>query len=168
MNKWLREGTRWQGRGYSMIREFRRLQKRKKTIKKTNPLQMNSEEITTALRTLKGYRTGSWQRINLDNKYWVCDKAEFQKVVDTNTINEKKYIIDQFDCDNFAFNFKAQVALQFNLNNVGMVIDHSGGHAYCVVIFSNGEAELFEPQNDRWVSPGESKSYSFKKGIIII
>ena len=67
MNKWIREGTRWQGRGYSLIREFRRLQKRKKTIKKTNPLQMNSEEITTALRTLKGYRTGSWQRINLDN-----------------------------------------------------------------------------------------------------
>jgi len=164
MNRWRRRGSR----SLSILNEFRRLRRRRNTIKKTHPRQMNSEEITTALRTLRGYREGKWQRINLDNKYWTCTKSEFQKVVDTNTIDEKKYIVDQFDCDNFAFNFKAQVALQFNLNNVGMVIDHSGGHAYSVVIFSDGTAELFEPQNDRWVSPGESKSYSFKRGIVII
>lgn len=164
MNRWRRRGNR----SLSMFNEFRRMRRRRKTVKKTNPRQMTSEEITTALRTLSGYREGKWQRINLDNKYWTCTKTEFQRVVDANTIDEKKYVVDQFDCDNFAFNFKAQVALQFNLNNVGMVIDHSGRHAYSVVIFSNGTAELFEPQNDKWVTPGESKAYTFKEGIVII
>ena len=164
MNRWRHRGRR----SLSMLNEFRRIRRRRKAVEKSNPRHMNSEQITTALRSLRGYREGKWQRINLDNKYWVCDKIEFQKVVDANTIDEKKYIVDKFDCDNFAFAFKAQVAMQYNLNNVGLVIDHSGGHAYCVVVFSNSSAQLFEPQNDRWITPGESKSYTFKEGIVII
>ena len=167
MTNWVSRGRRWQGRGYSLIREFRQLQKRKKVIRRSNPTQLTSEDITTALRTLKGYRSGTWQRINLDNKYWSCTKNRFQDVVDENKINERTYVVDKFDCDNFAFAFKAQVAMNYNLNNVGLVIDHSGGHAYNVVVFQDGSAELFEPQNDRWISPGESKQYSFKRGIVI-
>ena len=154
MNRWRRRGTRSLG----VFNELRRIRKRRKALKRANPRHMSSEQITT----------GSWQRINLDNKYWVCDKIEFQKVVDANTIDEKKYIVDKFDCDNFAFAFKAQVAMQYNLNNVGLVIDHSGGHAYNVVVFSNSSAQLFEPQNDRWVRQGESKLYTFEEGIVII
>ena len=164
MNRWLRRGSR----SLSMLNEFRRIRRRNKTTKKISPKQMTSEDITKALQTLKGYTLSHWQRIHLDNKYFVCTKPEFQKVVDANTIDEKKYIKDQFDCDNFAFAFKAQVAMQYKLNNVGMVIDHSGGHAYNVIVFSNGKAELFEPQNDRWITPGENKSHLFKRGIVII
>ena len=164
MNRWRRRSRR----SLSMLNEFRRIRKRRKAVEKSNPRHMDSEQITTALRSLRGYREGKWQRINLDNKYWVCDKIEFQKVVDANTIDEKKYIVDKFDCDNFAFAFKAQVAMQYNLNNVGLVIDHSGSHAYNVVIFSNSTAQLFEPQNDKWITPGESKSYTFEEGIVII
>ena len=130
--------------------------------------QTDNEMINEALKNLKGYTKRSWQRITLDNQYWTCSKEEFQTIVDYNTINEKQYVLQQFDCDNFAFAFKAQVALNHNLNNVGLVIDNSGGHAYNVIVFNDGTAELFEPQTDRWITPGESKMYSFKKGIVIL
>jgi hypothetical protein len=168
MNKWTREGIRWQTRGFKMISEFRRSQRRRTTRRQTNPVNTTSSEIDTALRTVSGYNTRNWQLIRLDNRYWVCSKSEFQRIVNTNTINEKQYVLDQFDCDNFAFTFKSQVAANYNLNNVGMVIDNSGGHAYNIVVFTNGTAELFEPQTDRWITPGESEMYSFKKGIILI
>ena len=168
MNRWVREGMRWQSRGYNLINDFRKSQRRRQTQKKTRPLRMTLQDTDTALRTLKGYNTKKWQRIHLDNKYWTCTKPEFQKILETNTINEKQYVLDQFDCDNFAFNLKAQVAKDYNLNNVGMVIDNSGGHAYNVVIFRDGTAELLEPQTDRWVTPGESRMYSFKRGIILL
>ena len=115
-----------------------------------------------------GYNQKNWQRILLDNKYWTCSKTDFQKVVDFNTINEKKYILEQYDCDNFAFAFKAQVGMNHKLNNVGLVIDNSSGHAYNIVIFDDGTAELFEPQNDSWITPGQTEMYKFKRGIIIL
>ena len=168
MNQWIRDGKSWTRKKTSFISSFRRAQKRRTTRKKTLPVHMTIPDIQRALTTIKGFNKKKWQHLVLDNKYWVCTKSEFQKVVDNNTINEKKYVLDQFDCDNFAFNFKAQVAMNYNLNNVGMVIDNSGGHAYNVVVFNNGTAELFEPQSDRWIKPGESKMYSFEKGVIIL
>ena len=128
----------------------------------------SSLKVQTALSNLEGYNDQDWQRIVLDNKYWTCSKEAFQEIVDYNTLNEKQYILEQYDCDNFAFTFKAQVGLNHNLNNVGLVLDHSGGHAYNVVIFDDGTAELFEPQTDRWITPGESAAYSFTAGIIIL
>jgi len=168
MNKWVRSGRLWQTRGYNLISEFRKSQRRKKAKKQTHPKGINLRDTDKALSTLEGYNTRDWQRIHLDNKYWTCTKVEFQRILETNTINEKQYVLDQFDCDNFAFNLKAQVAKEYGLNNVGMVIDNSGGHAYNVVIFRDGTAELLEPQSDRWIIPGESKMYSFKKGIILL
>ena len=48
------------------------------------------------------------------------------------------------------------------------MIDNSGGHAYNIVVFSNGEVELFEPQNDSFPEKGSHQSYSFKNGIILL
>ena len=168
MNKWVRQGFKWQSRGYDLISEFRRAQRRRSARKHTPPIEINLKGTDEALKTLEGFDPKNWQRIHLDNKYWTCTKPEFQKILETNTINEKQYVLDQFDCDNFAFNLKAQIAKDYNLNNVGMVIDNSGGHAYNVVIFRDGTAELLEPQTDKWVTPGESRMYSFKRGIILL
>ena len=168
MTQWITKNRRWTHRSSNLISRFRRTRRRKQTQKKTLLVHMTIPDIQRAIEGIKGYRNSDWQRIVLDNKYWVCTKTEFQRVVNTNTINEKQYVLDQFDCDNFAFAFKAQVAMNYNLNNVGLVIDNSGGHAYNIVVFNDGTAELFEPQTDRWITPGESKMYSFKKGIIIL
>ena len=168
MNKWTRQGFRWQARGFNLIAEFRRTQRRKRARKHALPMGMNLKGTDEALKTLDGFDSKDWQRIHLDNKYWTCTKPEFQKILEANTLNEKQYVLDQFDCDNFAFNLKAQVARDYGLNNVGMIIDNSAGHAYNVVIFKDGSAELLEPQSDRWITPGESDMYSFKRGVIIL
>ena len=141
---------------------------RKKGLKPAPKQSADNMMIQKALQKLEGFKEDTWQRIVLDNKYWTCSKEAFQEIIDYNTLNEKQYVSEQYDCDNFAFTFNAQVGLNHNLNNVGLVIDNSGGHAYNVVIFDDGTAELFEPQNDRWITPGESGAYTFQTGIIIL
>ena len=108
------------------------------------------------------------KRHHLDSTYWTCTKSEFKQIVAFNDIDQRKYIGQRFDCDNFAISFKGQVATDFGLNNVGLVIDNSGGHAYNIVVFSNGEVELFEPQNDSFPEKGSHQSYAFKEGIILL
>ena len=150
----------------SLIKKYLKLNKVNNNINRTS--DKSTGIVNVALADLIGKRKKSWKRIHLDNKYWLCSQEEFQTVVEHNKINEKTYIYDQFDCDNFAFAFKAQVAMNHNLNNVGIVIDNSGGHAYNVVVFRDGTAKLFEPQTDAWVEPGSAPLYKFDKGIIII
>lgn len=150
---------------FNRIRRTLSRRRVKRVVKRTGN---SSDLVNAALKTLKGYNTRTWKRITLDKKYWLCSKSHFQTIIQYNKINEKQYTSDQFDCDNFAFAFKAQVALNHGLNNVGLVIDNSGGHAYNVIIFNDGSAALFEPQTDKYVTPGQSKMYTFKKGIIIL
>ena len=151
-----------------MFNRIRRRISRRRVQRVVRRTGDSSEQVTAALKGLKGYNTRSWKRITLDKKYWLCSKEHFQTIIQYNKINEKQYTYDQFDCDNFAFAFKAQVALNHGLNNVGLVIDNSAGHAYNVIIFNDGSASLFEPQADQYVAPGQSDLYKFERGIIIL
>ena len=107
-------------------------------------------------------------RFPLDSKYWVCDRAEFNKIVQWDWTDKKQYISEKYDCDNFAFSFKARVDKWFHLNCVGLVIDWSGAHAYNIVVFKDGTWSLFEPQSDTWPTAGQSNMYKFESKIIII
>ena len=151
-----------------MFNRIRRILNRRRVKRVVQRTGDNSGQVTAALKGLKGCNTRTWKRITLDKKYWLCSREHFQTIIRYNKINEKQYTSDQFDCDNFAFAFKAQVALNHGLNNVGLVIDNSGGHAYNVIIFNDGTAALFEPQTDKYVTPGQSEMYSFERGIIIL
>jgi hypothetical protein len=111
---------------------------------------------------------GGIQRLHLDSKYWVCSKQEFEDWIEWDWTNKKRYIAEEYDCDNFAFSFKARCDRKIGINSVALVIDYSGGHAYNLVIFSDEAPELFEPQNDSWRKKGESKLYTLTSGYIII
>ena len=119
-----------------------------------------------------GFVGGEVKRLHLDSKYWVCSKQEFEDWIEWDWTNGKKYIAEQYDCDNFAFSFKARCDRKIGINTVALVIDYSGGHAYNLVCFTDAPAELYEPQSDRWVSKGDGKSknemYKFTDGYIII
>jgi len=108
------------------------------------------------------------QRLHLDSKYWACSKKEFEDWIEWDWTNKKKYIAEEYDCDNFAFSFKARCDRKIGINCVGLVIDYSGGHAYNVVAFSDAPTELYEPQSDRWVKKGQSKMYTLTSGYIIL
>ena len=107
------------------------------------------------------------KRLHLDSKYWVCSKQEFEDWIKWDWTNKKRYISEEYDCDNFAFSFKARCDRRLGINAVGLVIDYSGGHAYNLVIFSDAAPELFEPQGDRWVEGGKGM-YKMVDGYIIL
>lgn len=111
---------------------------------------------------------GNVKRLVLDNKYLVCEKKVFQDWVQWDWSDEKTYLVDKYDCENFAFSFKARTDRKFGLNNVGLVIDYSGGHAYNVVMFSDSPPELYEPQSDSWIKKGQGKPYRLARGYILI
>ena len=119
-----------------------------------------------------GFLAGGMKRLHVDTKYWACSKKEFEDWIQWDWTNGKKFIAEQYDCDNFAFSFKARCDRKIGINSVGLVIDYSGGHAYNVVCFTDAPAELYEPQSDRWVKPNDSKSktefYKLTNGYIII
>ena len=103
----------------------------------------------------------------LDNKYVAVSEKEFQKIIDWDWTDNKKYVAEKYDCDNFAFSFKARVDSKFHINTVGLVIDYDGGHAYNIIIFSNGTSKIFEPQSDSWPKKG-SGMYIFNRSNVEI
>ena len=119
-----------------------------------------------------GFLTSGMKRLHLDSKYWACSKKEFQDWIKWDWTNKKKYVSEQYDCDNFAFSFKARCDRKIGVNSVALVIDYSGGHAYNLVCFTDAPAELYEPQSDRWVTKGNGKSknevYKMQDGYLIL
>ena len=105
--------------------------------------------------------------LSLDNKYLVTNQADMKKIIEWDWTDNRKYVAEKYDCDNFAFSFKAMVDRKFNVNNVGLVIDYSAGHAYNIIVFNDGTVKLFEPQSDKWPRIGTSM-YKFEEGKILI
>ena len=139
--------------------------------------------IDSPLMTTREEKDGSWissqlmradlvggevHRLHLDSKYWVCSKQEFEDWIEWDWTNKKRYISEEYDCDNFAFSFKARCDRKIGINSVALVIDYSGGHAYNLVVFSDVAPELFEPQNDSWRKKGESTMYTLTSGYVIL
>ena len=115
-----------------------------------------------------GFVGGEVKRLHLDSKYWVCTKKDFQNWIEWDWTNGKRYISEEYDCDNFAFSFKARCDRKIGINAVGLVIDYSGGHAYNLVVFSDVAPELFEPQNDSWNKKVQSKMFTLTSGYVIL
>lgn len=154
----------------TLIEVLQRLERNLDEKSKSKPSvtieQKGAAFIVDALAKLPNYRDGMFH-LHLDSRYWVCGKEDFLKIVKWDWTNEKRYIQNQYDCENFAFYFKASVNRHFGLNNVGFVLDTSSAHAYNIVVFSNGTAEIFEPQNDSWPRIGQ-RIYKFKEGKILL
>lgn len=101
----------------------------------------------------------------LDKKYIAVPESEFRKIIDWDWTDNKTYIAEKYDCDNFAFSFKARVDRKFHVNTVGLVIDYEAGHAYNVIVFANGTMKLFEPQSDSHPKIG-SRMYKFNRSTV--
>ena len=112
------------------------------------------------------------KHLPLDSNYTACSKKEFMEWVEWDWVDKKQYVAEKYDCENFAFSFKARTDRRFGINTVGFVLDYSGGHAYNVVLFTDSPPLLYEPQSDAWVQIGEGTSateiYKMQAGYIII
>jgi hypothetical protein len=136
------------------------------------PFSLNTAKISggvvdTALRKLLPHYPADMPRLAMDGNYMACTQADFMRFLAWDWTNTyKPYLLETWDCDDFAWYLAARCR-QFDLNAVGMVIDYSAGHAYNVVVFKDGTASIWEPQNDHVVQPGTG-IYLAQRGYVIL
>ena len=103
----------------------------------------------------------------LDGKYYMVNQDEMAKIIFWSWVDQKQYVAERYDCEDFAFAFKAEVSRIFELNQVGLVIDWSGGHGYNVIVFPDSTVWFFEPQKDELVDIGHG-IYKMERAEILI
>lgn len=104
-----------------------------------------------------------------DRKYNVPTRDSFTKVVERDKINQKEYINEVFDCDNYSDHLVALFSTKYTCNAVGTIISQDGEpHAFNVVVFPDGNAELWEPQTDEFVTESDKRRYSLDGALIRI
>lgn len=120
----------------------------------------------TTRATLPAFETGDGQIVTSDGEYYApTDPAALAAVGDL--VDLLPYRAERFDCDNLAGAYRTLAAFVCGVNAVGTVLDWSGGHAYNIVIDANGDATLYEPQEDRVVELGESDLYQGERVVVI-
>lgn len=75
------------------------------------------------------------------------------------------------NCENYAFQFKANADWRFGVTTVGIVLDRPGEHAYNAVLTDDGVWRIFEPQMASYVNPsgiGPGLRYTLRNSVILI
>lgn len=132
---------------------------------------VSKDAVEDALSDLDGW---SWKQAYWwdDYSYKVPLLEDFEGVAVVDQIEDKSYVDDYYDCDNYADHYAALFAREFQVNAVGVVISPEADppHAFNVVIVDNDgeiEARLWEPQSDEWVS-GDDPKYTLDGALIRI
>lgn len=106
-------------------------------------------------------------RIPLDATYYCAGPATIQDYMAHEWGDEREYVSDRYDCENFAFRFKA-LADVHGFTNVGVVVDWTSAHAYNIAVFPDRDPFLIEPQTDRTVDPGADDMHQLQDGVILL
>ena len=106
----------------------------------------------------------------VDTKYQVPSLDYFLGAALADLIDQKPYVPEFMDCDDFALWFKAICSITYGITSVGLVRDYSSKHGYNVVVFQAGNIMLWEPQTDSLVflSTRNRKHYGLKFGRILV
>jgi len=106
----------------------------------------------------------------MDMKYRYVDLKTMDEIIGIDWTNHKKYVIDIYDCDNFAFSFKSRMAEIWGINGVavalGVLTIDKGKYLHAWNYFiaeESGKPKLFllEPQLDLVVE-AEQKTFTVK------
>lgn len=102
-----------------------------------------------------------------DGTYYIPkNKVDMKNAKMYNFYSLFPYRPDRFDCDNYSESWKNLVPLIWGTNGVGDVRDHSAGHAYNIIVYSDGTIEFFEPQESKVVKLGEDDRYQLEEGVV--
>ena len=121
-----------------------------------NPITVDWQQLDAAHKQKFGENVPG---IYYDGKYWVPAKDALLKWVSLDWTNYENYIIERFDCDDFARVFKAHVLEIFGVNAIGYAVGEIrdqnnnlvGYHAWNILVWhENGNIKLvcYEPQDD--------------------
>jgi hypothetical protein len=109
-------------------------------------------------------------RYPLDGRYWLMNQKDMLDIISWDWTDEREYVLDRYDCDKFAIAFKAMMDWNFEANQVGIVLDYNAGHAYNIIVYPDGNLNLFEPQTDSlmFISDRNKDMYALEDAIILI
>jgi hypothetical protein len=104
----------------------------------------------------------------LDGTYYAPEPGSIALVRNVaSVLSFLPYRPERYDCEDFAKFGWVLPALFLGVNSVGFVVDYSGGHAYNVVVDSDGDAIFFEPQSGDVVRIGSEDKYSLERGEVL-
>jgi len=123
---------------------------------------------------IKTFLAGKGMPINkiwfADRTYYYINIEKMKELIEYDWTDEKKYLKDVYDCDDFALTFKSHIIERFHLNNVGLarsieITDIKTGEpkgyhrANIFIADENNVMKLWflEPQTDKVV---EVKNYN--------
>lgn len=97
------------------------------------------------------------KKIYLSDRYsYVCPKKEIEDFLAQDPTDKEKYLIEIFDCDDFAFRLMGQLH-RMPYSALAFGIAWSGVHAYNVIVMDDGgNVWIVEPQSDKLISPKEA------------
>jgi len=95
----------------------------------------------------------------MDRKYYMTDWETWKEIIELDWTDQKKYIKEQYDCDDFAFSFKARASEVFGLNSVmacyGKIYNKDtgaliGSHYWNIILTDDNKAYYYEPITDKY------------------
>ena len=137
---------------------------------KDNYVEYSAGDIRSAWQANTDY--AHLQLLQIDSKYRALRTEDWKKVMNDSDTRTQKYIADFYDCNHFAFLFKAEVGLLL-VNGCGLVLDFSGQHAFNVAVIGDDSKKpafrFIEPQGDNWIIANSKPYYNLKgQGLIIL
>jgi hypothetical protein len=122
---------------------------------------LDEAHVYEMLSLLPNFDVKRWFR--LDATYYTTTLEGFKKIIEWDRTNMKEYILDMYDCEDYSFHFKSNVAWFFNVNAVAIVLDYSAQHAYNLILTADvDEPLIYEPQLDVIMSISERDTQFYK------
>ena len=135
-------------------------------LTKLAPVVVGRETVRKALHAFAP-KMRPWE---LDGRYRVLTRAEWDGVIQSVGPDHNKYLADFFDCDAFSRAWYGRVAEDYEVNGMMIVVDFDSAHSYNLLLEHDGKGNLgcrlFEPQTLSFPEPGK-KPYSLGDGFML-
>jgi len=117
------------------------------------PIVLTKRELTDIVKEKTGIPAFS-----ADLSHYFVDWKTWEQLIEYDWTDKKKYLVDRYDCDNFAGSFQARMTETYGLNTAGRlyckVYDKDtgvivSGHVAVLIVDKDKRVFLMESQNDK-------------------
>jgi len=135
-----------------------------------------TKDYTWVFNCLSNYRV-KFGFLPMDKSFNIASKEDIIKFLQWDLTNEPPYLGDNDqgskirDCDKYARRLWDRYSWMTPWNNIGFVLDLSGGHAYNCALCEDGRVYMLEPQSDKLWEFNSDKAkgiYDAESGYLLI
>jgi len=127
------------------------------------PQKVSAEDIKKAYKE----RFGDAPNLFMDKHYWAVTKEELEKVAELLWQDQKQYVKEHFDCEDFSrawVTFCSLLGITAVSFSTGKVVsgDKKVGHAYSFVYTTDDGVYLFESETDQMSKDNKINNWEYK------